>query len=273
MTHSKVETGHAKNVASLEELIAYCIGFGNKYQPSKDRIQIPNLQQQLADARAHLDAVRDKFVAYNTVRLARKAAFKNLETFSTRILNAFIVSDASDELIANVRSVVRKIQGIRISKLLNDTNQNTDVITTKRENNADSSTFDSENGNTTENNSKKKRKNNSAAQTSFDQLIEHVSKLIAFLQTELTYQPNEKELQVQSLITRLNIMRTTNSSVLQYYAEWDYAMLLRDEFFYQDKTGLCDTAKDVKNYVKSVYGATDPSYRLVSKIPFKKRRK
>ena len=38
------ETGHAKNVANLEKLVAICLSFGEKYNPSIEAIQAATLQ-------------------------------------------------------------------------------------------------------------------------------------------------------------------------------------------------------------------------------------
>jgi len=34
------ETGHAKNVANLEDLISFCNGYGSSYNPSKVALKI-----------------------------------------------------------------------------------------------------------------------------------------------------------------------------------------------------------------------------------------
>lgn len=43
-------------------------------------------------------------------------------------------------------------------------------------------------------------------------------------------------------------------------------MLNRNAILYKDITGLIDVAREYKNYVKSVYGATSESYKLVNAI-------
>ena len=43
----------------------------------------------------------------------------------------------------------------------------------------------------------------------------------------------------------------------------------RNNVLYANDTGLVDVASDVKSYVKSVYGASSPQYKQVSKLGFK----
>lgn len=42
------ETGHARNVANLGTMIAFCIGYGVDYKPTNPLIQIPSLQAKVA---------------------------------------------------------------------------------------------------------------------------------------------------------------------------------------------------------------------------------
>ena len=37
------ETGHAKNVANLQDLIAFCTGYGTTYNPTKTALKLPNI--------------------------------------------------------------------------------------------------------------------------------------------------------------------------------------------------------------------------------------
>jgi hypothetical protein len=46
----------------------------------------------------------------------------------------------------------------------------------------------------------------------------------------------------------------------------------RDQLLYGEETGMVDVAMDVKNYVKSVFGAISPQYKQVSRLRFTKSR-
>ena len=63
---STQETGHAKNVANFQNLIAFVQGYGATYNPSKNALKLPQLQALLADAEAKLSDVVAKNTAYNT---------------------------------------------------------------------------------------------------------------------------------------------------------------------------------------------------------------
>jgi hypothetical protein len=46
------------------------------------------------------------------------------------------------------------------------------------------------------------------------------------------------------------------------------ARIQRNTFFYAKDTGLLDLVKQVKAYIKSVYGASSPQYRAANDIKF-----
>ena len=58
------ETGHARNVANFDTLIAFCEGYGGDYKPTNAPIEIPSLQALLAQAQAALDDVQTKLAPW-----------------------------------------------------------------------------------------------------------------------------------------------------------------------------------------------------------------
>lgn len=110
----------------------------------------------------------------------------------------------------------------------------------------------------------------STSQQSYDQPIEHFSKLIEILKSEPTYTPNETELKVTTLNTQLTAFKTANINVTNAYTAVSNARIARDKTLYKEKTGMYDVTLDVKNYVKSLYGISSPEFKQLSKIKFSK---
>ena len=111
----------------------------------------------------------------------------------------------------------------------------------------------------------------SASQQSYDQLIEHFTKLIEQLKTpEANYAPNEVDLKIVTITAQLAALKTANTNVSNAYTTVSNARIARDKTLYKDKTGLYDITLAVKDYVKSLYGATAPEYKQISKIKFTK---
>lgn len=110
----------------------------------------------------------------------------------------------------------------------------------------------------------------SNSQRSFDSLVEHFSKMIAILSTEPSYVPNENDLKIATLNTQLTNLKNLISSVTNTYTTYSNSMIARNASLYNPSNGICAIAKEVKGYVKSVFGATSsPQYKQISGLEFK----
>ncbi len=247
---STSETGHAKNVANLEDLISFCTGYGATYNPSKAAIKIAALTTLHTNAGNSISGVVTSKNAFDTATNARQAAFDPLKKLSTKIVNALDATDASDSMVKDAKTINNKIQGKRSGD--------------KPVKPATTGGADSE---ATED------KTISVSQQSYDSLIENFAKLIDLVGSEPTYTPNETELQVSTLTTNLGNLKTTNTAVINAYTNYSNARITRDSILYATNSGLVDVALDVKKYVKSVFGATSPQFKQVSGLEFKRPKK
>lgn len=245
---STSETGHAKNVANFEDLISFCTGYGVSYNPSKNSLKIPQLQTQLTSVKANVLSVTNNSVAYNNAVNARMSAFNGLKKLSTRLVNALDVTNASKELVKDAKTINAKVQGSKLTKA--DAGKTTQTI--------------DPNAPVVET-----PKIISSSQQSYDSLIEHFSKMISILSTEPTYIPNENELKIATLNTQLTALKNANTAVINSYTTVSNSRIARDQSLYNPANGLCATAKEVKMYVKSLFGATSPQYKQISGLEFK----
>lgn len=245
---STSETGHAKNVANFEDLISFCNGYGASYNPSKEALKIANLQTQFTSSQNVLKEVKTTQTAFNNATNSRMDIFKPLKSLATKIINALDATDASAETVKDARTINRKIQGQRATPK---------AVTPQPPVAGETPPAD---------------KTISSSQQSYDQQIEHFAKLIELLASDNNYKPNEKELGLPALQTKLTELKTTNTAVVSSYTNWSNSRIARQTTLYNALTGLVNTALDVKKYVKSVYGATSPQYKQVSKLEFKNRK-
>ena len=238
---SNSETGHAKNADNFEKIISFIMGYGTNFNPSKTSIKTPALNAQLLQARADIAAVGTKTVAFNNTVNARAIIFAPVQPLATRIINAFIATDASDEAIKDARTIVRKIQGKRAKPKDTPTDPNAPAPN-----------------------------NISASQQSYDQQVEHFSALLEIVKAEPSYAPNENDLKVATLTTQLAGLKTANTNVNNAYTAVSNARIARDKTLYKPTTGVHDVVADIKSYVKSAFGATSPEFKQISKIAIKK---
>lgn len=244
---STSETGHAKNAANFEDLISFCTGYGATYNPSKVSIKLPGLSTLLTSANAALQAVKVAKTTYDNATNAREVVFKPLKSLATKVINALAATDSMSQTVDDAKTVNNKIQGRRAKAIKEPEAGEAGVAVTAP-------------------------KTASTSQQSFDKLIDHFAQLIQTLTAEAKYIPNENELKVATLNTMLADLKAKNTAVINATTALSNARIARDKILYSDDTGLIDTAKDVKQYVKSLFGASSPQYKQVSGLEFKMRR-
>ena len=110
---STSEVGHAKNVANFADLIAYCTAYGATYNPSKTALQLTELNTLLTSAQTELSNVTTAKNAFDTVTGDRQLAFEPLKSLATKVFNYLSVTDATNQTIADAKTINNKLQGIR----------------------------------------------------------------------------------------------------------------------------------------------------------------
>lgn len=243
---TNTETGHAKNVATFEDLISFCTAYGATYNPSKAALKLAALNTQLVAANAALQSVKVAKTAYDNATNAREIAFKQIKPLATKIVNALAATDAAPQTVADARSSNNKIQGKRVKAVEKPS--------------AEALAAGAEPVRTA-----------SVSQQSFDKLIDNFAQLVATLSAEPKYLPNENELKVTALNTLLTDLRAKNTAVINANTAWSNTRIARDKALYDPATGLFDIAQAVKVYVKSVYGTKSPQLKQVSALRFSNR--
>ena len=240
---STSEVGHAKNVANFQDLIEFVIGYGATYNPSKNSLKLPQLIALKDNAQLKLNDVITKNTIYNNKVNERMVAFGNLKSFSTRLVNALQTTDATNDTINNAKTFNRKMQGKKASTTQTPTDPNAPAPATI-----------------------------STSQQSYDQLIQHLTGLKSVLETEPSYTPNEIELQIATIDSKIADLSAKNTAVATAYTNISNSRISRNETLYTNENGIYETASEVKKYIKSVFGASSPQYNQVSGIKFSKPR-
>jgi hypothetical protein len=242
---STTETGHAKNVATFEDLISFCTGYGATYNPSRAALKLPALNTQNTAANAAMQAVKVAKTNYDNATNAREVTFKQLKSLSTKIISALAATEATEQTLEDAKTTNNKIQGKR-AKAKEKPDANT----------ADANT--------------PTPKTISASQQSYDKQIDHFAQLVATLTAEPKYTPNENELKVTTLNTLLTDLKAKNTAVINATTALSNARITRDKALYDETTGIIAIAQDVKQYVKSLYGANSPQHKQLTTLKFSK---
>ena len=238
------ETGHAKNVTNLESLITSIIALETSYNPSRDSIKLPALQALLTASTESLNAVNIAQATYSNAVAARKVAFEPFGKLITRVMNSLKASGTSTQVVQSARTIVRKLQGRRASAKITEEEKKALEAEGKEVNQI------------------------SASQMSFDNRIENFDRLIMLLSSIPLYNPNEEELKVETLKALHNQLKEKNSEVILPIVQLSNSRMTRNKILYSENTGLVDVALDSKTYIKSIFGATSPQYKQISKLRF-----
>jgi hypothetical protein len=236
------ETGHAKNVANFQNLIAFVAGYGTAYNPTKSTLKLPELNAVHENARANLSVVMAKNTAFNNTVNDRVVSFKAIKPLATRMISALEATDASSEKIKDAKGFVRKLHGRRtpadLQPLLGPEEAAPRTIST--------------------------------SQQSYDLQVQHFAGLVSVLASESSYSPNEADLKLVKLNARHADLQDKNNTVSLAYTGVSNARIIRDKTLYNINTGLVEVAGEVKKYVKSVFGAASPEFAQVKGIEFRK---
>lgn len=109
----------------------------------------------------------------------------------------------------------------------------------------------------------------SASQMGYDNRLENFYKLIMLLGSIPQYNPNEEDLKIATLTAMYEDLKVKNFAVVDANTPLSNARIARNEVMYAPLTGLVDVSFDTKVYIKSVFGASSPQYKQVSKLEFK----
>lgn len=237
---STSETGHEVNVENFGKLIALAESMGPDYKPTSARLKISSMQTLQTEARKVVKDGKEGVEKYSTAVNNRQAAFDGIKTLSTRIMGALKSSDAGSDKVEDAQRWHRLIQG------------------TKK-----SSPDEPKEG-------EKQPRSNSVSQQSFDKLRGNLEQLVLILKGEPEYKPEEDELKVATLEAYIDSLQPLNKEVNTALSGLKRLREARDKVLYLPETGLVDVALKMKEYVKSINGATGPIYKEAAGIPFRR---
>jgi hypothetical protein len=108
----------------------------------------------------------------------------------------------------------------------------------------------------------------STSQQSFDQKIEHFSKMILILTGVTSYTPNEVQFQLPSLNAQLANLTTLNTKANNAKTQLTAARIDRNTYFYAPNTGWLDVVKKSKEYIGAVFGKQSQQYKAAIAFKF-----
>jgi hypothetical protein len=248
------ETGHAKNIALFKALLIICKGLGTRYKPAPKRLQLETITPQAEEAET-LQAALNKTIAPRTTAVAQKdKAFEGLSKRITRSLSAFKSCKPLPGELQSAQTIAKTIKGENGKKKKGDKTKS-EATEPKAE----------------EANQAGKERSNS--RMSEDTRVENLNRLIETFSSSGVYATNEEDITLAALTQYAATLKQLTEAVTVAEQPESDARKLRDEALYKEKTGIVDVGQDIKDYIKSAFGASSPEYKAVTRIQFKRPKK
>jgi len=233
------ETGHAKNVANLQKLIEQISVYPN-YNPSIDNLKIEAVNTLYTQALESLNNLVIKKGANKEAIYVRQKLFTDLKSTATRVINQLDILGLNEGTFKEAKSFNKLIQGSKNKTPKEEEGQNGD----------------------------EEKETYSTSRQSYTQLAENFSRLLQLTSTIESYNPNLDEIKLVNLTAYHTSLVDATQTVNQTEAELNTVYTNRNTILYDESTGLYEISQNVKKYVKSVYGASSPEFKNVSKIRF-----
>jgi hypothetical protein len=221
-------------------MIAYVTAMGAGYNPEPAYLKLAALQTVLDTSASSMDSVIAAVTTRKAATNFRENTFSGIRRLTTRIVNYYAASGAEENHVEDARSLKRKIDGKRAETLKDDPNTPEDET----------------------------KNSISVAQTSYTQLVEHFNALVAMLDGDPLYKPNEEDLKVATLEAYSDDLSSANTSVINALVTQSNARGARDIAMYAEDSGLVDTAMAVKKYVKAAFGTDSLQYAQIKGLAF-----
>ncbi|MCA6437610.1 MAG: hypothetical protein IM600_12110 [Bacteroidetes bacterium] len=240
------ETGHPKNVANLLKYIQFLQTLGTNYNPSNASITLAALTTTQTTADTKQTLVKTLEDTWKNQTNLREIAFNPLNAFTVQLFSILKTTDASEQTLEDFLFLVNKMRG---SDNASTKTANAKTTTTNTESTSEAQT-------------------KSTSQQSFDQKIEHFSKMILILTGVTSYTPNEVQFQLPSLNAQLANLTTLNTKANNAKTQLTAARIDRNTYFYAPNTGWLDVVKKSKEYIGAVFGKQSQQYKAAIAFKF-----
>ncbi len=233
---STSETGHNKNAANFSTAYQILLEMGNQYNPTNPDIQLQNLIPVQNALQTTINVLNTQKPIYTNAVADREVKIAPLSKLITRTLNSAKSLKISDTDKQNLESASDKIRGVQKTKKINPNTADDKEIST--------------------------------SQMSYDNRIANLKAFIKQLESHPEYQPNETELQIANLEnyhTQLdNSSKLVNTSGFALIT----ARKNRNEILYSNNTGVIQTIKNIKSYLKGLGEPAKPYLKALTKLKF-----
>lgn len=252
--NTTTDVGHARNVNNFQALLEVCTSLGASYNPARDGLKLPAMQETLKSAQEAIGHHRELAAHLRAEVASRKAKFAEFETRITRIHQTLRACGCGPEVEEKVNQIVRVVRGKRSSApaLAAPARSEVEVGTALTD-------------------VAPMPKMRSVGHVSFEIRVENLDILLSTLSAVPGYMAYEDELKLEGIQAWRDQLRQSNQAVRAAELAWDGSRAERDRILYGEVTGVCDRASDCKAYLRGVFGGASSQNRQVAGLVFIKK--
>lgn len=219
---------YMQKAGALDQVLTSCTSLDARYQPNKEALMPTALSLLLEQAHESLKAVT---VARTNYRLAvnnRSQAFAGVPKLAARVVRIVKVSEASAEHIADANAIKNLFYPPKKKRSSSAPEGQQENVTPTSKRSANS-------------------------RQGFQGKMETFGDLIQIVEAMGTYNPQEADLTIEALKTKLSDLNVKSKAVTQAYVDYSNSRIARDEAF-NGLGGVHETTKAVKDYIRGAFG-------------------
>ena len=238
-----------KNAASYSRLVDVCTGFGGKYNPGRQTLQLKAMRALLEAVQSSLRDVSQKRNALSGITNERTRAYKHLDLLISRIIGTLKASQVSEETLANARYYSRLITG----RMKSGTNSNRLAVPS-------------------EDNESESIVKRSMTQQSYVAKAFNFMRLAQLIEMVPGYASAAPELKPAALKVEAEKLMALNESWSIAKVALANARIHRNTLLYKGAGSLYSNALAIKNYLRVEFGSKSPQSAQLSELSFTKRK-
>ncbi|MBL7765389.1 MAG: hypothetical protein JNJ58_04815 [Chitinophagaceae bacterium] len=232
------ETGHGINLSNFKLQIDHCIGFGGEYAPDNTDLLIANMNAQYDAGKALHETVITALQESKDPINQRELLFDGLSKLVTRSLG-YVKSTKLDKAFKlDAKGLANKIRGkSKAVKVGADGLPDADQI--------------------------------SNSHLSYVMRAENLKAYISLVGSTPLYATQVAGISLADLTALWTEMDEMNKNIGNIIAPVAHARIARNKALYNKANGILAISVACKEYVKGLYGASSPEYRMISGIRYR----
>lgn len=228
-----------KNLQSFGKLKGICTGLGGAYNPGQQHLQVKTLTTLQFNAQQLMDSVTAAKTEYDNATNQRERTFKEVRALGSRICYMLRSCGAHPLTLADAYAHNRSLHGWKRYAAPVPTAEALSEDTPKRRR---------------------------SAGTDYASMAYNFARLVETATAEPRYLTTEPTLSKEALAVKVQELHAMNEAVLDATLKLNKVKQQRYALFYEAPNGLVTTARNVRHYIRAVFGFRSAPHEETVKV-------